>query len=116
MKFPCPFNGLSSSFSSSFSSFSIYIREPYWVEGRGHNDIIDGKRYKKEYYRRLGSFLEHLLDKQTPQETIEIQNVLFKEEEDEEDENDGPLLDAEGRDLRVSGMTPSVGKSLLEGK
>lgn len=35
-------------------------RDPWWVEGRGHNDICDGGDMIREYVRRLGEFVESL--------------------------------------------------------
>eukprot|EP00550_Attheya_septentrionalis_P011235 CAMPEP_0198305384 /NCGR_PEP_ID=MMETSP1449-20131203/57879_1 /TAXON_ID=420275 /ORGANISM="Attheya septentrionalis, Strain CCMP2084" /LENGTH=411 /DNA_ID=CAMNT_0044007917 /DNA_START=264 /DNA_END=1499 /DNA_ORIENTATION=- len=35
-------------------------RDPWWVRGRGHNDITDGPQKMTEYIRRLRTFLDSL--------------------------------------------------------
>jgi fermentation-respiration switch protein FrsA (DUF1100 family) len=34
--------------------------EPWWVEGRGHNDICEGREMMREYLRRLDVFIKSL--------------------------------------------------------
>lgn len=34
--------------------------EPWWVEGRGHNDICEGREMMREYLRRLDGFIKSL--------------------------------------------------------
>jgi len=85
------------------------------VTGKGHNDIVDGKKHRREYYKRLRIFLTEIFENLPHLPTIEIENALFYEE-DEEEEDFYETKEQELTEFNIRGKGVDVAKGILENK
>jgi len=54
-----------------------FKRDPWWVPGRGHNNIVQGTAAVAEYYRRLNNFLGSLKGDTPPVPTVTTPPPVF---------------------------------------